>query len=545
MSWIHSRLKLFVTQIVISTANSSRGSLVLPRSSRVRYDSIVEAAASDQRMEGQLSEHPLAELIREAINAKLSGALRLTRERVKVAVYLAEGVVIFAASNLRAHRLSETLKHDPSLKNLNLESLPPTHSDDQLSAALIEGGFLTSEALRGVRDQQVTEVLRVALLWTNGRWAFDPRIRIAADLRVQIDVGQVLLECARHLPAGFVGSRVNRTTGSISRGSSDATKASILPAEAFVWSRVETPITVADLTSIGGVSVAETMGAIYALSLAGLLERPGWPSSLLTGKASSQQPASNIAAPDKPVSEADPLDEAGELKAFFERVGNARDHYQILDVGRMAETEEIKRAYHLLARRFHPDRFHQRDAGLRQRIESAFARIAQAYETLSDRSLRAGYDAKLRLTKPTMTGQQPAAGAANQNGQGKSASPPTKNTDAESSYQKGLAAIQQSQRDLGLRLLAEAAMLQPRMARYRAQYGYAWIKEPGTRRIAETELQAAISLEPNNASFRVMLAELYKQLGLKRRAESELERALVADPRNHAARALLSSLKGN
>src|SRR5690242_15939111 len=89
-------------------------------------------------MEGQLSEHPLAELIREGINAKLSGALRLTRERVKVAVYLAEGAVIFAASNLRAHRLSETLKHDPSLKRLNLDSFPTTDSDDQLAAALIE-----------------------------------------------------------------------------------------------------------------------------------------------------------------------------------------------------------------------------------------------------------------------------------------------------------------------------------------------------------------------------------------------------------------------
>ncbi len=130
-------------------------------------------------MEGQLSEHPLAELIREGINAKLSGALRLTRERVKVAVYLAEGAVIFAASNLRAHRLSETLKHDPSLKNLNVDRLPTTHSDDQLSAALVERGLLTSELLRGIRERQVTEVLRVALLWTNGTWAFDPKIRIA------------------------------------------------------------------------------------------------------------------------------------------------------------------------------------------------------------------------------------------------------------------------------------------------------------------------------------------------------------------------------
>jgi Tfp pilus assembly protein PilF len=61
--------------------------------------------------------------------------------------------------------------------------------------------------------------------------------------------------------------------------------------------------------------------------------------------------------------------------------------------------------------------------------------------------------------------------------------------------------------------------------------------------MAESELQAALALEPGNTTFRVMLAELYKQLGLHRRAQGELERALAGDPKNEAARALLLSLK--
>ena len=38
-------------------------------------------------MNGQLSEHPLAELISEIAAKNLSGALRITRERVKAVVY--------------------------------------------------------------------------------------------------------------------------------------------------------------------------------------------------------------------------------------------------------------------------------------------------------------------------------------------------------------------------------------------------------------------------------------------------------------------------
>jgi Tfp pilus assembly protein PilF len=63
-----------------------------------------------------------------------------------------------------------------------------------------------------------------------------------------------------------------------------------------------------------------------------------------------------------------------------------------------------------------------------------------------------------------------------------------------------------------------------------------------TRRAAETELVAAIKLDPGNAEYRVMLAELYRDLGLKLRAKGEAERAVAADPNNRKARDLLREL---
>jgi len=48
----------------------------------------------------------------------------------------------------------------------------------------------------------------------------------------------------------------------------------------------------------------------------------------------------------------------------------------------------------MLARRFHPDRFHQSGADLRTRIESAFCAMAQAYEVLSNSKQRDNYDRK-------------------------------------------------------------------------------------------------------------------------------------------------------
>ena len=63
-----------------------------------------------------------------------------------------------------------------------------------------------------------------------------------------------------------------------------------------------------------------------------------------------------------------------------------RDYYNILGVPRNASTDDIKRAYRELARRWHPDHNKADDA------EQRFKDITQAYKTLSDPAQRSRYD---------------------------------------------------------------------------------------------------------------------------------------------------------
>jgi len=63
------------------------------------------------------------------------------------------------------------------------------------------------------------------------------------------------------------------------------------------------------------------------------------------------------------------------------------DYYEILSVGREASTEEIKRAYRQLARKYHPDV----NNGDRE-AEETFKRISEAYAVLSDEDKRRRYD---------------------------------------------------------------------------------------------------------------------------------------------------------
>ena len=65
-----------------------------------------------------------------------------------------------------------------------------------------------------------------------------------------------------------------------------------------------------------------------------------------------------------------------------------RDYYEVLDVQRNADAEEIKRAYRRLAMKYHPDR----TSGDKAEAEIKFKECSEAYEVLSDEGKRRRYD---------------------------------------------------------------------------------------------------------------------------------------------------------
>jgi DnaJ-domain-containing protein 1 len=521
-------------------------------------------------MTGQLREHPLVELLREISVAGLSGALRSEHERFKTVIYLADGKAIYAASNLRLHRLSECLRRWQVLSEEELSALPVVASELDFAEALIGAKIFSSESLGVLQARQLTEMLRPAVLWTEGTWEFDARVRMTQNVRVNIDLNGLLLEGARRLPREFVAGRFPEPGEKLSPERNAPVDLELLPTEAFVLSRIDAPLTVAELIAVSALPEMETMQVVYTLTLGGLLERESWPSAFspeMLERARSVKAASrngprpvasepqpketSAAAP--PVAAVQEAEEMLEVDSLFARLVVASDYYQVLGVRRTAPASEIKSVYHKLAKRFHPDRFHRDvDATLHARVEEAFARIAQAYETLKEKQSRAAYD--LKLSHQSMATTQAASATSKQSArQGDKTG--EDETDAatllrkaEANFQRGMLALNRGKPMVAIASFGEAARLAPRDARYRAFHGRALAENEGTRRQAEAELKAAIALDSHNAAYHVMLAEFYFKIGLPRRAQSELERALAIDSHNTAARQLLdnsqATLKG-
>lgn len=364
-------------------------------------------------MKGQLHQHPLAELIREISRAGLSGALRLERELARAAVYFEAGEMVYAASNVRALRLTECLRRWHAVTDKQLAAAGAQDSDMKLAHALFAAGLFTRERIDELLARQASEVLRLTLLWTEGSWNFDPRVSLSEQIKGHVEMGRLLLESARRLPPEFVAARFSSGSEIVSPAQPVPQDLSLRPEEAFVLSRVDMPLRISELTVISGLPETATLCALYTLTLGGFLERENWPRAfkeeeirralaMRASAAAQAEAAANVAlketkeaAETTTVADAVPeYDERRELDQLFARLDQATDYYQVLDVDSKAELSEIKRAYHSLAKRFHPDRFHQ-DAGVHARVEDAFAKIAQAYETLKDRRSRSAYDFKL------------------------------------------------------------------------------------------------------------------------------------------------------
>jgi curved DNA-binding protein CbpA len=410
-------------------------------------------------MNGQLSQKPLVELMREISSKSMGGRLHLEHDRVKVAAYFDSGKFLYAASNVRTLRLREYLLKGNLVSEQDLTQFNDRVSDSDLVKVLCAQKLLTQSAAVEVQAKQVSDVLRLALLWTEGTWDFDPKSHLKETLHLNIDVDSLLLEAERRLPAKSV---------------------------------VPEPIH-AEQTEV----------------------------------------------------------DLNQARNFIERVKRAQTYYEVLSVNWDVTVEDLKTAYYQLARLYHPDRFRKAHPFIVPHLETAFARLTQAYDTLRDDNLRANYNSKLKArrkaqeianaTAKPATAQPAAPQEASTESVGETA--PSKAERAAIQFKEGLAALELGERKAALGLFASAASAVPNEAQYRAFYGHLLAGNERTRRAAEAELQAAIKLDPKNAKYRVMLAELYRDLGLKLRAKGEAERAVAADPNNQKARELLRDLK--
>jgi curved DNA-binding protein CbpA len=324
------------------------------------------------------------------------------------------------------------------------------------------------------------------------------------------------------------------------------------PHEAFVLSRFDSEqLSLNQLVTLGGLSKEVLMHTVYCLWLGGALNRTGWNaaftqkqlSTILSANLTLKKPAivavKNPAKPPEPskieVEETSAEPEVVEefvLEDVLSRIEVAESYYVILSVDPSAKIQAIRKAYFRLAKQLHPDRYHNESPEVLRRVENAFTELAQAHETLKNPESRQSYDVRMRQAeKDKLRGDTSGAELTRQEEQ------------AAKDFARGIDLQLQGDYEEALPYLARAVYYVPNNARYHAFYGKVLSQDESQRHKAENEFSAAVRIEPQNETFRLMLAEFLIRFKLLKRAEGELNRLLAVSPTNKEARAMLDSLQ--
>jgi curved DNA-binding protein CbpA len=253
---------------------------------------------------------------------------------------------------------------------------------------------------------------------------------------------------------------------------------------------------------------------------------------------SSSAPSFRPEAIDEPT-ESEPEDMESVQSDVFEMLDKAKtkNYYDLLSVSATASPDEIKKSYYSLAKRYHPDRYHQsKSADLKNALDVIFSTLAQAYDTLKVPATRGSYDAKVfRLETPAGASPDKPSPAASP-----STGPQQKL--AELNYRQGRGQYDQQDYWSAIQAFRQSVRLEPEVPRYRYWLAMALSKNARWRREAEEHFLKAIELEQFNPDHYIGLGLLYREAGMQKRAESQLKQALQVNPGNKAAQEALDSL---
>jgi tetratricopeptide (TPR) repeat protein len=424
-------------------------------------------------------------------------------------------------------------------------------SSQAVSRALVAANVMETGQLVEFLAYHVQEIAYSLFNWASGEFEFKAEAQPAAGApAVKLALPSLIFEGVRRTTNMEVIHRGLKGPDTLIRLVPDfenkVAAVFLNPEEAFVLSRIESSARVSEILQISPLGLETTQRALYGFLATGIVE----PVQESAGGRQTTIPAASRAyrsssAPTfqaetaGPETDAEAEDTEPVRSDVFLMLDKAKtkNFYDLLEVSATASVDEIKKSYYSLAKKYHPDRYHQsKNEDLKNALDEIFSTLAHAYDTLKVPATRGSYDAKVfRLEKPAGgSPDKPAAAVPNPT------APQQKL--AELNYRQGRGQYDQQDYWSAIQAFRQSVRLEPEVARYRYWLAMSLSKNAKWRREAEEHFLKAIDLEQFNADYYVGLGMLYKEAGMQRRAESQLRQALQVNPDNRAAQEALDSM---
>jgi tetratricopeptide (TPR) repeat protein len=529
-------------------------------------------------MKGAIVEGVLPTVLRELYVGRQTGLLHFRRSSERRSVYFAGGSLVHGDTNVREDRLGETLVRQGLLTEADLKRATGFVLRDKkrLGAVLVELGVLDGDRLEDALALHLRELLLQVLNWSEGEYEFEPRDErgLEPGFALKLSTGEVILEAVRRIEdpdvIRYAMGDIDRILGLSTDPLLRFQKITLSPTDGYILSRIDGTLSAREVLQVIPMMPEDTMKGLFGLLCTGIVEylplppktvRPEvHPPATSAASEPAREPPPAPAAPPPPprvapvrttppgtpppaVSNLTPQQEARrkDVLSTFEAL-STKNHFDVLGIQRASGEAQVKEAYFKLARRFHPDTHHDPAlADLRDKIETIFIRLGEAYEVLRDRNRRSAYESDLVSRLPRSS---PAAASAPVAEAPRAPDPEFEAKAAEEALRRAEKLYAQEKYWDSIQLIEPAlASLKGKLhQRARVLLARNYLRNPKWLKRAEEQLLAVVREDASSVDAHFLLAGIYRSGGLRTRAFHEYQRVLELKPDHEEARAAIAEV---
>lgn len=460
---------------------------------------------------GNLKNFPLSDIFLSLQRSEKTGILEMRHGSILKKIYIRNGDMIFATSNQEEDRLGALLVNTGRLTieqyYHSIEGMKNTSK--RQGAVLVELGYLKPQDLIWAVRHQVEEIILNLFLWIDGEFEFkeiplptEEVITLKLSAANLIYRGVKKIDTFACLKSGFLP--LDTVLGFSADPMNLFQDIKLEEKEKDILYLIDGTRKVQDILFLSPLDNLQTMKILYALVNARIIE---------TKEKALKREEIHEEVLREPEEELD--------TAFMEKVDDLYsklptiDHYHILGIKQDSTPEEIKKAYFIKTKEFHPDRhFSSVSDSLKNKLNALFAHLTLAYKTLYDPKMKMEYDSDPSFKAASMEGRTVEM--------------------AKTKFEEGKKAFWEKSFTKAAALFGQAAYLDTSAANYHFYHGMALAKVKKFRE-AQDAVSKAIKLDPLNSNYMAELGHIYLELGFHARAKATFEKAIQHDPSNKRA----------
>ncbi len=348
---------------------------------------------------GDLAAVPFASVFVQIHQQGRTGALYVTKGKVKKTIYFIDGAPVAVQSNLLSETLARILQSQGRFTQDQLEDtrLIAKQRNKLHGQALIDLGLLKPDELEQALDFQHHEKILNIFSWTSGGYEFDRGMKPPkATVLVKTDIPAVMLQGAVERMSFEI---IKQQMGPAADNLVGWTEEAPYPLAAFRLGAEERAM----LSTLDGTKTLKRLlqgvhqpdyllRLVYILSLAGNLRLADVLDQADVHFSRKMQAELSAAMDVKQAPKAEEELSLAELIANKYTILESADYFQLLEITSNASVKTVRESYLRLSKIFHPEKVRQTmDPSSMDKVQAIYARLTTAYEVLSDEDDRDAY----------------------------------------------------------------------------------------------------------------------------------------------------------